>query len=43
MSRCGRAGEVVDFVDFEPQGMRDVVPQELEIRLRQEVRDAYFA
>ena len=32
MSRCRRAGEIVDFIHLEPDRVRDIVPNEFKIR-----------
>jgi len=42
MDGRGRAGEVVDFVDFERDGVYDVVADELEIGFGEEVCDIGF-
>src|SRR5438105_5981997 len=43
MDRRGRAGEVVDLVDFDIEREGDVVPHRLEVRLLQQMRDIVFA
>ena len=37
--RSGRAGQVVDFVDFQPDRMDHVMPEQFEIRPLQQMRD----
>ena len=42
MDRGGGAGEVVDFVDFDVERKGDVVPNELEARVRVQVFNIAF-
>ncbi len=39
MARRGGAGEVVDLVHVQPQGLRDIVPHQFEIGHAQQVRN----
>ena len=39
VARRGGAGEVVDLIDFQPDRLRDVVPDQLEVRPAEQVRD----
>ena len=39
----GRAGEVVNLIHLNIERLRDVVPDELEVRIAQEVGDVLFA
>ena len=39
VARRGGAGQVVDLVDFQQDRLRDVVPNQLEVRLAEQVRD----
>lgn len=41
--RGGRAGEVVDFIDFDIQRESDVVPQQFKIRMQGQMADIAFA
>src|SRR4051794_27644364 len=43
MDGRSRAGEVVDLVDLDKEGMRHVVPHRLEQRCRQKIRDVVLA
>ena len=39
MARCGRTSQVVDLIDFQPERMDDVVPDQLEVRPGEQMAD----
>ncbi len=43
MWRRGRAGEIVDLIDLDAEGLGDVVPDELEVRVIHQVGDVLLA
>jgi hypothetical protein len=42
MDRRGRAGQVVDLVDFDVEGEGDIVTKDLEVGVRDEVEHVLF-
>jgi len=42
VARGGRAGKIIDFVNFQKDGQCNVVPNQLEVRLREQVSDVRF-